>query len=132
MLIGLADQLTDRLLTMTPQDLHQSFTQLCTNGQVETWFRWAKTSNESEARWLGRQAVKQDLSTAGTLLCLVCIWARQGDSLVRIQTRILIILEERGVRLVPFLMSPESDDADPMDTIRVRAAAPQNGQLKRC
>jgi len=91
--------LLDRLSRRIPHEIHSSLRALSTNGQLECWHKWGRSSTVQEARWLIRQTKASTLTTEGVLIALIAAWARAGESLTRVQTRILIHLEERGYPL---------------------------------
>ena len=107
-----------RLLTRNPQDANAAFKELCTNGQLEIWTRWGRTSTTTEAQWLGRQAIRADLSVDGIIITIAACWARQGETLTRIQTRLMIMLEEMGAPVVPWSLMSHGDEPE---TPRIKA-----------
>lgn len=126
MLTTMETDLMDRLRRRIPQEIHSSLRTLSTNGQLECWHKWGRSSTVSEAKWLIRQTKASSLTTEGVLIALIAAWARAGESLTRVQTRILIHLEERGYPLPALGINALPD---PEETPRVTAGAEAPAQI---
>lgn len=136
MFVTVAERLVAQLSTTNPQLANQVFKESSTWEQVRIWWQWGKQSSVAEAQWLARRTTEGALSVPALFCALSAIWGREGLTLVRVQTRFAVILEEMGLsaeelsepkRRLQFAAAVDRDREADQERARVRAGAAPAG-----